>query len=79
MKANVRKNFAFSPIVAEHLEELAKNSKTSLTQMVQELIEKRYEELENQKKIKAAKSIAGSSSGIFGELSIQEIKANMHV
>lgn len=79
MAATVRKNFAFEPIVVEHLEELAKDMKTSLTQVVQRLIEDRYEEIERQKKLKAAKSIAGSSNGVFGELTIQEMKASMYV
>lgn len=79
MQTTIRKNFAFDPTVVAHLEEIAAEKKASLTKTLQELIEKRYEETLKQKKLKAARSIAGSSSGTFGELSIQEIKANMYV
>lgn len=75
----VRKNFVFEQSVAEHLEVLAKNMKTSLTKTVQDLIEERYAQIAQQKKIEAAESIVGSATGVFGEMSIQDIKASMHV
>lgn len=75
----VRKNFVFDQSVADHLEELAKSMKTSLTKTVQELIEERYAQIEQKKKIEAFESIVGSATGVFGEMSIQEIKASMHV
>ncbi|MBV5277930.1 MAG: hypothetical protein J0647_02625 [Campylobacteraceae bacterium] len=73
----VRKNFVFDQNVADHLEELASSMKTSLTKTVQELIEERYAQIEQKKKIEAAESIVGSATGVFGEMSIQDIKANM--
>lgn len=79
MQNAVRKNFAFEPMVAQHLEEIAADMNTSLTKALQELIEKRYEDIERAKKLEAAKKAAGSLSGIFGDMSIQEIKANMYV
>lgn len=79
MATTIRKNFAFDHIVVEHLEEIAADMNTSLTKALQELIEKRYEDIERAKKLEAAKKAVGSLSGIFGEISIQEIKANMHV
>ncbi len=79
MGAVVRKNFVFEQSVVEHLEVLAKNMKTSLTKTVQDLIEERYAQIEQQKKIEAAESIIGSATGVFGEMSIQDIKASMHV
>ncbi len=79
MGAVVRKNFVFDQSVAEHLEELAKNMRTSLTKTMQELIEERYAQIEQKKKIEAAESIMGSATGVFGEMTIQEIKASMHV
>lgn len=79
MSATVRKNFAFEASVAEHLEELAVSMHTSLTKVVQELIEERYSEILKRKKIEAAMSIVGSSNGVFGDLTIQEIKANRNV
>lgn len=79
MGSVVRKNFVFDQSVAEHLEELAKSMKTSLTKTIQELIEERYAQIEQKKKIEAAESIVGSATGVFGEMSIQDIKASMHV
>lgn len=89
MAATVRKNFAFEPIVVEHLEELAKDMKTSLTQVVQRLIEDRYEEIERQKKLKAftdlTKIIKESRPNPFLEQFesddpkvIQKVKAMIH-
>ena len=79
MRVVVRTNFVFDQSVADHLEELAKSMKTSLTKTVQELIEERYAQIEQKKKIEAFESIVGSATGVFGEMSIQEIKASMHV
>lgn len=79
MSAGVRKNFIFDPTVAQHLEELAASLGKSLNKTVQELIEERYKETEKQAKIAAAMEIAGSATGLFGDLSIQEIKGMMHV
>ncbi len=75
----VRKNFVFDDEVAEHLEELAKDSGTSMTAVIQEMIEKSYADIAKRKKLEALKRIAGSSNGLFGDLTIQEIKANMDV
>ncbi len=80
MSANeVRKNFVFKKEVAEHLEAIAKEKGNSMTAVVQEMIEERYKEIEKQKKIEAAKSIFGSAAGVFGDLTIQEIKGMMDV
>ena len=53
MQNTVRKNFAFEPMVAKHLEEIAADMNTSLTKALQELIEKRYEDIERAKKLEA--------------------------
>lgn len=79
MSAVVRKNFLFDAKVAQHLEELAASMGKSLTKTVQELVEERYKEIEKQRKIEAAMEIAGSSTGVFGDLTIQDIKSSMHV
>jgi len=80
MSANdVRKNFVFKKEVAMHLEELAKKENTSMTAVVQDLIEKKYEELSVQEKLDALYAFAGSGNGLFGDLTIQDIKANMDV
>ena len=80
MSANdVRKNFVFKKEVAEHLEEIAKKEGKSMTAVVQGLIEKEYEALSVQEKLDAFYAFAGSGSGLFGDLTIQDIKANMDV
>ena len=75
----VRKNFVFDAEVAEHLEELAKDKGKSMTAVIQEMIETSYADIEKRKKLEAAKRIIGSANGVFGDLTIQEIKANMDV
>ncbi len=75
----VRKNFVFKDEVAKHLEELAKERGKSMTAVVEELIENSYEDIEKKRKLEAAKRIIGSATGLFGDLTIQEIKANMDV
>ena len=75
----VRKNFVFDDEVAEHLEELAKDKGKSMTAVIQEMIEASYADIEKRKKLEAAKRIIGSSDGYYGDLTIQEIKANMDV
>ena len=79
MSNTVRKNFVFDATVASHLEELANKDQKSMTAFLQEVIEERYEEIEAQKKLEAFRSFAGSSTGLFGDLTIQEIKANWDV
>ena len=75
----VRKNFVFDEEVAGHLEELAKDRGTSMTAIIEDMIEKSYADIAKRKKLEAAKRIIGSSNGVFGDLTIQEIKANMDV
>ncbi|MEA2112202.1 MAG: hypothetical protein U9P71_09180 [Campylobacterota bacterium] len=38
-----------------------------------------YEEISVQEKLEALYAFAGSGTGLFGDLTIQEIKANMDV
>ncbi|MDD2828626.1 MAG: hypothetical protein PHW18_03515 [Sulfuricurvum sp.] len=79
MSATLRKNFVFDSTVVAHLEEIAKIEGLSLTKAISEMIEQRYEEIAKQKRLEAAMSIVGSASGVFGNLTIQEIKAQMDV
>jgi predicted DNA-binding protein len=80
MSANtVRKNFVFQKEVAEHLEAIAKKEDKSMTAIVQELIEKKYDEISVEEKLEALHAFAGSGTGLFGDLTIQQIKANMDV
>ena len=53
MEATVRKNFVFEKNIAEYLEELARESKKSMTALVQEMIEERYKEIKVKKRMRA--------------------------
>ncbi|MEA1920266.1 MAG: hypothetical protein U9N52_10525 [Campylobacterota bacterium] len=75
----VRKNFVFDHEVAQHLEEMAKKEHKSQTALVQEMIEATYQEISKEEKLKAFESGIGSATGVFGELTIQDIKASMDV
>lgn len=76
---DIRKNFVFKKEVAQHLEEIAKKENKSMTKIIEELIEKKYSEVSKENKLKALNELAGSGTGLFGDLSIQKIKANMDV
>ncbi len=75
----VRKNFVFDETVAEHLTELAEENGTSMTAMVQELIEERYKSSRVKKRLEAFDRIAGSANGLFVGKTIQSIKADTDV
>jgi predicted transcriptional regulator len=80
MSANdVRKNFVFKKEVAEHLEEIARKERKSMTKVLEDMIEKKYLEVSKEDKLKALYAFAGSGTGLFGDLTIQDIKANMDV
>jgi hypothetical protein len=79
MSQSVRKNFVFDSNIARYLEELAKDSKKSMTTLVQEMIEERYQELKVKKRMKAFNRIKGSATGLLGDTTIQEIKANREI
>ena len=79
MQQVVRKNFAFEKSVAKKLEELAKESKKSMTALIQELIEERYKKIEQKKKKEAFNKIKGSATGLLKDSSIQKIKSNYEV
>jgi predicted DNA-binding protein len=72
---DVRKNFVFKKEVAEHLEAIAKKEGKSMTMIVQELVEEKYQEISKEEKLEAFYAFAGSGSGLFGEMTVQSIKA----
>ena len=74
MSYTVRKNFAFEESIVRKLEELAKQSKKSMTALIQELIEERYKQIGLQKKKEAFKKIKGSATGLLKDKTIQGIK-----
>jgi len=79
MELTVRKNFVFDKNIATYLEELAKEAKTSMTALVQEMIEERYKQIKVKKRMEAFNRIKGSATGLIGDTSIQSIKANRDV
>ena len=83
MSATVRKNFVFKEEVAAHLEELARNGKKSMTALVEELVEHRYRNEREKKRLEAFKEsieIADEiGSGLLEGKSIQSIKADRNV
>jgi len=76
MDVTVRKNFVFDKQIALYLEEIAKDTKQSMTSLVQEMIEERYKQIKVKKRLKAFNRLKGSASGLFTDTSIQSIKAN---
>ena len=76
MGKTVRKNFVFDKQIAMHLEEIAKSSKQSMTNLIQEMIEERYKQIKAKKRLEAFNRIKGSATGLFTDESIQSVKAN---
>ncbi len=76
MGATVRKNFVFDKQISMYLEELAKDTKQSMTALVQEMIENRYKQIKAKKRIQAFNRLKGSATGLLGDTSIQSIKAS---
>jgi electron transfer flavoprotein alpha subunit len=79
MSADVRKSFVFKSSVAKHLEELVRIEHRTQTTWIQEMIEERYKEIEKRKRLEAARRIIGSGTGLWGDQSLQKIKAEQDV
>jgi len=76
MSATVRKNFVFHEEVARHLEEMAADEGKSMTSWVEEAIEEKYRSKLVAKRVEAFnKFINNGTPGIFGDATIQSIKA----
>jgi len=76
MSATVRKNFVFHEEVARHLEEMAADEGKSMTSWVEEAIEEKYGSKRVAKRVEAFnKFINSGTPGIFGDATIQSIKA----
>jgi len=76
---SIRKNFILEEDIVRHLEKIAIKKDTTQTQIIRDLIEKEYKEVSKEYKLEAIRKFAGGGSGLFGGLSIQEIKANRDV
>jgi len=75
-KHDVRKNFVFKKEVVEHLEELAKKEAKSMTMVIQDLIEEKYQEISIAEKLEAVDKFFQSIQGHFTQgMTIQSIKA----
>ena len=73
---DVRKNFVFKKEVAEHLEAISKKENKSMTTIVQELIEVKYQEVSKEEKLEAIDAFFTLTKGCFEEgMTIQKIKA----
>ena len=79
MGATVRKNFVFDKQVSIHLEELAKDTKQSMTALLQEMIENRYRQIKAKKRLQAFDRLKGSATGLLSKESIQSIKAELEI
>lgn len=79
METTVRKNFVFDITIAKHLEELARETKQSMTAMVQELIEERYKQIKVKKRLALLEKMKGSANGMLTDFSIQSVKANREI
>jgi predicted DNA-binding protein len=75
----IRKNFLLDDEVAEHLKKIAQKNATTQTEVIKNLIEKEYEEVSKEEKLEAFYKFAGSGTGLWGELTLQEVKANRDV
>lgn len=85
----IRKNFLLDEEIVEHLKEIAKANNTTQTQVIRNMIEEQYQEIEGQKKLEAfrrlTKSIEESGKNLFlkqfgtdDHKVIQKVKAMMH-
>jgi macrodomain Ter protein organizer (MatP/YcbG family) len=79
MSVTVRKNFVLEQKVANHLEELANKSNQSMTALIQDMIEERYQKLRAQQRKEVLKEMRGFGNGLLTDFSIQSVKANMDV
>jgi|FLOH01.1.fsa_nt_gi hypothetical protein len=75
----IRKNFIFDDEIVKYLKEIASKENITQTQVVKNLIQEKYEEISIEEKLEALNAFAGSGTGLYGNLTIQEIKANMDV
>ena len=78
--SKVRKNITLSKEAEEKLKELAKIEKKSQSELIEELINEVYKEIEKKKKLEALKRIIENRKyfeGIDPNITIQKIKEQM--
>lgn len=74
-----RKKIIFNEEKVQYLKEIEERESTTQTQAVKELIEEKYDEISMEEKLEAFYAFAGSGTGLYGNLTIQKIKANKDV
>ena len=74
-----RKKIIFNEEKVQYLKEIEERESTTQTQAVKELIEEKYDEISVEEKLEALYAFAGSGTGLYGNLTIQKIKANKDV
>ena len=74
-----RKKIIFNEEKVQNLKEIEERENTTQTQAVKELIEEKYDEISMEEKLEAFYAFAGSGTGLYGNLTIQEIKSNKDV
>jgi hypothetical protein len=79
MQVTVRKNFILDKNIALYLEELAKDENKSMTSLIQEMIEERYQIIRIKKRLVALEKIDNLAHGLLTNLSIQSIKEQKDV
>ncbi len=75
----LKRNFLFEHTVAHHLDELSIIENKSMNALMRDMIEERYEKLKKQKRLDNFYNGLGLSTGLIGDTSIQDIKANRNV
>jgi len=77
-EVTVRKNFLFKSNVAKHLEEMAQQEGKSMTRVLEELIEQKYEEASKGEKLQALNDFFEiTNDRIEPNTTIQNTKASM--
>jgi hypothetical protein len=73
----IRKNFLLDDEVVQHLKKLAQEENATQTDIVRNLIEEKYDEINKKEKLKIFNSIIPMPFGSLVDKSIQSIKAEM--
>ena len=68
----VRKNFLLDEEIAEHLAKIAQLENVSQTQVIKEMIEQRFKEIEKVEKISKLKRLKGHEDTEFLELGVDD-------
>ncbi|MBN2824980.1 MAG: hypothetical protein JXQ76_06645 [Campylobacterales bacterium] len=75
---SVRKNFVFKENIAKHLEEIALKESKSMTKVLEELIEQKYEETNKEKRLQALNDFFDITEKLIKpNTTIQNTKASM--